>query len=90
MSTEGKVLVKRRQVAANLERGEYYRNLADKNQSEDNNNRVDRAITYFQAEKCLGFLFPGISFGLIVFFIETHGVPLSEKSRNLVFPLLFF
>ena len=60
--------------------GGYSRNLADKNQGEDDNYPVDNAVAYFQAEKSLRFLFPRASLDLIVFLIEIHGVPPFRKA----------
>ena len=57
--------------------GGYSRNLADKNQGEDDNYPVDNAVAYFQAEKSLRFLFP-----------VPVSISLFSSSKSMAFPRL--
>ena len=73
-----------------VECGEHYRNLADKNKGEDDNNHVDRAVTYFQAEKALSFSFPVLVSVSSFSSLKLMVCSLSEKSlRRSFFVSLF-
>ena len=64
-----------------VECGEYYRNLADKNKGEDDNNHVDRAVTISKPKKRLVFSFPVLVSVSSFSSLKLTVFHLSEKSQ---------
>ena len=59
------------------EYGGYFRNLADKNQGEDDNYCLNNAVAYFRAEKVLGLSIP-----------VPVSISLFSSSKSMAFPRL--